>query len=95
MTPKTPASEAEVRESYLWLMRELSKHCDRVLDRFHDYGTTYAVAVEWHKGQQIARFASLMECEESHLSINQLVRENKMTRREVVRAYTRNRPSWA
>jgi hypothetical protein len=95
LDPKTPAEEAEIRESYMWLMRELSHHCDRVLDNFFDHGNTYAIAAEWRRGQHKVRYAYPMEVAEHAHSVNKLIRDNKLTRREVIRAFTRERPSWA
>lgn len=89
---KTKAEMDQVRERYDWLKRDLSHHCDFVLETFRDCGNQYCVAVEWRKGESRARWAVAVES--PGFSINQLIRDNKLTRREVVRSFTAKRPEW-
>lgn len=90
--PKTKAEMDQVRESYEWLKRDLSHHCDFVMEKFFDHGTTYAIAVEWCKGESKSRHAVAVES--PGFSINQLIADNTFTRREVVRSFTAKRPQW-
>lgn len=81
-----------MREQYEWLKRDLSHHCDFVLESFRDMGHQYGIGVAWHKGASKVRWAVVVE--RPGYSVNQLIRENQLTRREVVRSFTAKRPVW-
>lgn len=92
LLPKTQAEELQIASDYEWLVKELSQYCDRVSVKFFDYGNTYAICAEWLKGGRKERWAVAVE--QPGFSVNAEVRANRMTRKEVIRAYTQKRPSW-
>lgn len=93
LLPKSINEQNTIRDDYGWLTKALSRHCDQVIDKFYENGHFYAVGVVWQKGSNRARFAFPVESRD--FSVNTEIRENRLTRREVVKSFTEHRPSWA